>query len=150
MQNGCGTSQKSLRKLTARATRWWRFSLPRGTPPTTSLKRPRRLTPRPPGGRWICSCPPGSRSLVPCVPWPWRPWVCRWFPSQVGRLGCRPTAATAAHGSKRSTWSASSLKLTGTTPSSLSPASRGSTSMVTSPPWDGEGLTPPPWPWPRP
>ncbi len=36
------------------------------------------------------------------------------------------------------------------TPSSLSPASRGSTSMVTSPPWDGEGLTPPPWPWPRP
>ena len=64
-----------------------------GDTTTTSLKRPRRLTPRPPGGRWICSCPPGSRSLVLCVPWPWRPWACQWFPSQAGRLGCRPTAS---------------------------------------------------------
>ena len=68
----------------------------------------------------------------------------------VEALGLPVVSLTGWQAGVQTNSSYSSLKLTGTTPSSLSPASRGSTSMVTSPPWDGEGLTPPPWPWPRP
>ena len=32
------------------------------------IARPRSSIPTPPSGRWICSCPPASRSPSPCAP----------------------------------------------------------------------------------
>ena len=149
MQNGLGTSQKSLRKLTARATRWWRFSLPRGTPPTTSLKRPRRLTQGLPAGDGYAPVHRGADLLFPVCHGRGGPGSAGGFPHRLAGWGADQQQLQRRTDQKIDVERIQS-EIDRTTPSSLSPASRGSTSMVTSPPWDGEGLTPPPWPWPRP
>ena len=47
------------------------------------IEKANEINPLPPTGRWICSCPPGSRCPWPSAPWQWRRWDIRLFPDRM-------------------------------------------------------------------